>query len=107
MYPPVRGRSPGRRLCRLPRTRARPGPGISPAPLSSPGPSAGAPAVHLTRPQSKEADMVRKGLCAVLCGGVLLCAALPLGAGPGDEAEVRLRNNLAVQAAFEQGLGLL
>jgi hypothetical protein len=47
--------------------------------------------------------MVRDGLCLLLCAVVACGAAAPLTAGPGDETEARIRNQLAVQTALVQG----
>ena len=48
--------------------------------------------------------MARDGLRLLLCA-VIGCAALPCqAAAPDDDAEARLRNQLAVQAALQQGL---
>jgi tetratricopeptide (TPR) repeat protein len=48
--------------------------------------------------------MARDGRIAILCAGLLLGALSSLRAAPGDETDSRLRGQLAVQAALEQGL---
>jgi hypothetical protein len=52
---------------------------------------------------SKDAYMVRNGLLALPVAVLLIGLALPLGSAQGEDAESRLRTQLAVQRALQQG----
>jgi tetratricopeptide (TPR) repeat protein len=51
--------------------------------------------------------MSRTGLRFALCAVLVAAALAAVAAGPGDKSQARIRNQLAVQAAFEQGLDAL